>query len=216
MLYVGVQGGEKNLECFVFQQSDGEFACVTGDDQVHSLTVTNGMVTPVNGVMTSTFGPRMHPILKTVRIHKGVDWAAPVGTPIAAAFDGEIVFQGDGGDYGNLVRISHGNGRETLYAHMQRFALETGVGTAVKAGEVIGYIGTTGLSTGPHLHFEVHQGSEAIDPLGTVTVVASDNSAVETVTDRIIHVESGGRARPRIRCLRRPGSASSSQGPGSG
>lgn len=197
VLYVGVQGGEKNLVCFVFQQSDGEFACVSGDDQVHSLTVANGMVTPVNGVMTSTFGPRMHPILKTVRIHKGVDWAAPVGTPVAAAFDGEIVFQGDGGDYGNLVRISHGNGRETLYAHMQRFALETGVGTSVKAGEVIGYIGTTGLSTGPHLHFEVHQGSEAIDPLGTVTVVASDNSAVETVTDRIIHVESGGRARAK-------------------
>ncbi len=94
VLYVGVQGGEKTLECFVFQQSDGEFACVTGDDQVRSLTVTNGMVTPVNGVMTSTFGPRKHPILNTVRIHKGVDWAAPIGTPIVAAFDGEIVFRG--------------------------------------------------------------------------------------------------------------------------
>ncbi|CAN7683936.1 M23 family metallopeptidase [Mesorhizobium sp. LjRoot246] len=197
VLYVGVQGTEKSLDCFVFQQSDGQFACVTGDDQVRSLTVTNGMVTPVNGVMTSTFGPRKHPILGIVRLHKGVDWAAPVGTPIAAAFDGEISFQGDGGGYGNLVKISHGNGRETRYAHMQKFAIEAGVGTKVKAGDIIGYIGTTGLSTGPHLHFELYQNGVAIDPLGTVTAIASDDSAVETLTDRIVHVESGGSARAK-------------------
>ncbi|MER9335576.1 M23 family metallopeptidase [Mesorhizobium sp. M0293] len=197
VLYVGVQGSEKSLDCFVFQQSDGQFACVTGDDQVRSLTVTNGMVTPVNGVMTSTFGPRKHPILGTVRIHKGVDWAAPVGTPVAAAFDGEITFQGDGGNYGNLVKISHGNGRETRYAHMQKFAIQAGVGTKVKAGDIIGYIGTTGLSTGPHLHFELYQNGEAIDPLGRVTAIASDDSAVETLTDRIVHVESGGSARAK-------------------
>ncbi|MFC3321609.1 M23 family metallopeptidase [Mesorhizobium cantuariense] len=198
VLYVGVQGAEKSFECFVFQQSDGQFACVTGDDQVRSLTVTNGMVTPVNGVMTSTFGPRKHPILGVVRIHKGVDWAAPVGTPIAAAFDGEITFQGDGGGYGNLVKIAHANGRETRYAHMQKFAIASGVGTKVKAGDIIGYIGTTGLSTGPHLHFELYQNGGAIDPLGTVTAaVATNDPAVETLTDRIVHVESGGSARAK-------------------
>ncbi|MGX9572509.1 M23 family metallopeptidase [Mesorhizobium sp. f-mel] len=197
VLYVGVQGAEKSLDCFVFQQTDGQFACVSGDDQVRSLTVTNGMVTPVNGVMTSTFGPRKHPILGTVRIHKGVDWAAPLGTPIAAAFDGEVVFQGDGGGYGNLVRISHGNGRETRYAHMQKFAVKGGVGAKVKAGDIIGYIGTTGLSTGPHLHFELYRNGEAIDPLGTVTAIATDDSAVETLTDRIVQVESGGSARAK-------------------
>lgn len=203
VLYVGVQGTEKSLECFVFQQSDGQFACVTGNDEVRSLTVANGMVTPVNGVMTSTFGPRKHPILGVVRIHKGVDWAAPVGTPVEAAFDGEISFQGDGGSYGNLVKISHANGRETRYAHMQKFAIASGVGTKVKAGDVIGYIGTTGLSTGPHLHFELYQNGEAIDPLGTVTTVAaydtgnSGDVAVETLTERIVHVESGGSARAK-------------------
>ncbi|RWC88497.1 MAG: M23 family metallopeptidase [Mesorhizobium sp.] len=206
VLYVGVQGTEKSLDCFVFQQSDGQFACVTGNDEVRSLAVTNGMVTPVSGVMTSTFGPRKHPILGTVRIHKGVDWAAPVGTPIMAAFDGEITFQGDGGSYGNLVKISHPNGRETRYAHMQKFAIASGVGTKVKAGDVIGYIGTTGLSTGPHLHFELYQAGAAIDPLGTVTTVAayasvssggSGDAAVETLTDRIVHVESGGSARAK-------------------
>jgi len=209
VLYVGVQGKDNSLDCFVFQQSDGQYACVTGGDQVHSLTVNNGMVTPVAGVMTSTFGPRKHPILGTVRIHKGVDWAAPIGTPIMAAFDGEISFQGDGGSYGNLVKITHSNGRETRYAHMQKFAIASGVGTKVKAGDVIGYIGTTGLSTGPHLHFELYQNGEAIDPLGTATMVASADSstpvvsggtgdaAVETLTERIVHVESGGSARAK-------------------
>ena len=192
VLYVGVHGGGKDMECFVFQQSDGAFSCVTGDDQVHSLAVANGMVTPVNGAMTSTFGPRMHPILGTVRLHKGVDWAAPIGTPVSAAFDGTIVFEGDGGGYGNLVRISHGGGRETRYAHLQRFALDNGA--TVKAGDVIGYVGTTGMSTGPHLHFELYQGNDAIDPFGTFTSVASTDSAVETLTDRIIHVESSGSA----------------------
>ncbi|MBZ9794845.1 M23 family metallopeptidase [Mesorhizobium sp. ES1-4] len=206
VLYVGVQGTEKSLDCFVFQQSDGQYACVTGDDQVRSLSITNGMVTPVSGVMTSTFGPRKHPILGTVRIHKGVDWAAPVGTPVMAAFDGKISFQGDGGSYGNLVKIAHANGRETRYAHMQKFAIASGVGTDVKAGDVIGYIGTTGLSTGPHLHFELYQNGEAIDPLGTVTTVAtyasggsggSGDTAVETLTERIVHVESGGSSRAK-------------------
>lgn len=196
VLYVGVLGGGTSLECFVFREGEGDFACITADDQVRSPAAANGMVTPVNGVMTSTFGPRMHPILKTVRIHKGVDWAAPVGTPIAAAFDGQIVFEGDGSGYGNLIRIAHPNGRETRYAHMQRFAANISVGSMVKAGDVIGYIGTTGLSTGPHLHFELYQDGQAIDPLGTVTVVAvaTDDSAIELLTNRIVHVESGGSA----------------------
>ncbi|MEJ6784817.1 M23 family metallopeptidase [Aminobacter sp. Piv2-1] len=194
VLYVGVRGAGKSLECFVFQQSDGQFACVSQNDQVRSLAATSGLFTPVKGVMTSTFGPRMHPILKTVRIHKGVDWAAPVGTPVAAAFDGQVVFEGDGKGYGNLVRIAHAGNRETRYAHMQRFAAGVGVGSSVKAGDVIGYVGTTGLSTGPHLHFELYQDAQAVDPLGNVTVVATDDSAIELLTDRIVRVESGGSA----------------------
>lgn len=198
VLYVGIHGGDQTIQCFVYRQEDGQFACVSDDDQVRSLQVANGMVTPVAGVLTSTFGPRRHPILKVVQLHKGVDWAAPVGTPIRAAFDGEIVFQGDGGGYGNLVRVAHADGRETRYAHMQRFAPDIAVGAAVKAGDVIGYVGTTGRSTGPHLHFELYLGSEPVDPLGaTLAVAASDHSAVDTLTDRIIHVESGGNARAK-------------------
>ncbi len=201
VLYVAVRGPERSMECFVFRQAEGEFSCVSGDDVVHALTVANGMVTPVNGVLTSAFGPRRHPILRTVRLHQGVDWRAPVGAPIFAAFDGEIVFQGDAGGYGNLVRIRHAGGRETRYAHMQRFETGRGVGAAVRAGDVIGYVGTTGLSTGPHLHFELHVGGEPIDPLATVVAAVaaatSDASAVETLVDRIIRVESAGNPRAR-------------------
>lgn len=208
VLYAGVVRDEGSLECFVFQQGDGEFACVTGDDQVRSITTNNGMVTPVNGVLTSTFGPRRHPILKTVRIHKGVDWAGPTGTPIMAAFDGVVSFAGDGGGYGNLVKLTHPDGRETRYAHQSRFAPTTIVGQQVKAGDVIGYVGTTGLSTGPHLHFEMYFAGQAIDPLAPAAPVvaavvvtaeesASDAAAVEILVDRIIRVESGGNARAK-------------------
>ncbi|PSJ57008.1 peptidoglycan DD-metalloendopeptidase family protein [Kumtagia ephedrae] len=198
VLYAAVRGSQKNIECFVFRPSgSNDFACVTEEDQVYSLTVTNGMVTPVNGVMTSTFGPRKHPILKTVRVHKGVDWAAPVGTPVYAAFDGMIAFHGDGAGYGNVVRITHEGGRETRYAHLSRFAQDLKAGMAVKAGDIIGYVGTTGLSTGPHLHFELYAGGDAINPLETpaVAVVAgTGDAAVELLVDRIIRVESGGSA----------------------
>ncbi len=134
-----------------------------------------------------------------VRVHKGVDWAAPVGTPIFAAFDGTIAYAGDGKGYGNVVRVSHAGGRETRYAHMSRFASGLKVGQAVKAGDVIGYVGTTGLSTGPHLHFELYAGAEAIDPLQAAVAVAeasagTGDAEVELLVDRIVRVESGGSA----------------------
>ena len=198
VLYAAVRGDQKNIECFVFRPSGSDdYACVSEQDQVYSLTVSNGMVTPVNGVMTSTFGPRKHPILGTVRIHKGVDWAAPIGTPVFAAFEGTLAFHGNGNDYGNVIRITHSDGRETRYAHLSRFAPNLKVGMAIKAGDLIGYVGTTGLSTGPHLHFELYAGGEAINPLQTAAVAVaagSGDEAVERLVDRIIRVESGGSA----------------------
>jgi murein DD-endopeptidase MepM/ murein hydrolase activator NlpD len=195
VLYVSIQGRERSLRCYVFRQSDGNYGCASST--VAPRAIAEGMVTPVAGVLTSGFGPRRHPILGTVRPHNGVDWRAPAGTPIQAALDGEIVFQGDAGGYGNLVRIAHPGGMETRYAHMKRFADNQGVGARVRAGEVIGYVGTTGLSTGPHLHFELHQGGVAIDPLGTVVAAASDATAVESLVDNIIRVESAGNPRAR-------------------
>ncbi len=196
ILYAGVQGPNKNLECFSFRpKGRASYSCITDKDEVQTLTVRNGMVTPVNGVLTSRFGPRKHPVLKTVRMHKGVDWAAPTGTPVYAAFDGKINFAGDGGSYGNFVKISHSQARETRYAHMDRIATEAKAGRKVKAGDIIGYVGTTGRSTGPHLHFELYRGKRATNPLATaITYAGIGGKSANVLVDSIIRIESGGRA----------------------
>jgi len=109
---------------------------------------------------------RKHPILNKIRAHKGVDYAAPRGTPIKAAGDGKVLLAGRRGGYGNTVIIQHGNTYRTLYGHMQGFAKGVKTGGSVKQGQVIGYIGTTGLSTGPHLHYEFQVNGVHVDPLG--------------------------------------------------
>lgn len=104
--------------------------------------------------ISSAFNPqRRHPILNTIRAHRGVDYAAPSGTPIKAAGDGKIAFRGRKGGYGNAVEIQHGGNITTLYAHMSRFG-KYGVNARVRQGDVIGYVGATGLATAPHLHYE--------------------------------------------------------------
>jgi murein DD-endopeptidase MepM/ murein hydrolase activator NlpD len=109
---------------------------------------------------------RKHPILNKIRAHKGVDYAAPRGTPIKATGDGKVLLAGRRGGYGNTVIIQHGNTYRTLYGHMQGFAKGVQTGSTVKQGQVIGYIGTTGLSTGPHLHYEFQVNGVHVDPLG--------------------------------------------------
>lgn len=109
---------------------------------------------------------RKHPILNKIRAHKGVDYAAPRGTPIKATGDGKVLLAGRRGGYGNTIIIQHGNTYRTLYGHMQGFAKGVKTGGSVKQGQVIGYIGTTGLSTGPHLHYEFQVNGVHVDPLG--------------------------------------------------
>ncbi|OCR26586.1 peptidase M23 [Pseudomonas syringae] len=109
---------------------------------------------------------RKHPILNKIRAHKGVDYAAPRGTPIKATGDGKVLLAGRRGGYGNTVIIQHGDTYRTLYGHMQGFAKGIQTGGSVKQGQVIGYIGTTGLSTGPHLHYEFQVNGVHVDPLG--------------------------------------------------
>jgi murein DD-endopeptidase MepM/ murein hydrolase activator NlpD len=118
---------------------------------------------PVNGPISSPFGPRVHPILGDVRVHTGVDYAAGMGQPIRAAGAGVVVWAGPRGGYGNLVAIDHGGGLATLYGHQSR--IEATVGLRVKTGQVIGYVGSTGMATGPHLHFETREFGVPVDPL---------------------------------------------------
>jgi murein DD-endopeptidase MepM/ murein hydrolase activator NlpD len=113
---------------------------------------------------------RMHPVLHTVRAHLGIDYAAPAGTPVWAAASGVITHRGDGGGAGNLVMIRHDGGIETAYMHLSKFADGQKAGQRVAAKTVIGYVGATGLATGPHLHFGVKQNGEFIDPSKLVPV----------------------------------------------
>ncbi|WP_333985080.1 peptidoglycan DD-metalloendopeptidase family protein [Ectopseudomonas khazarica] len=122
---------------------------------------------------------RKHPILNKIRAHKGVDYAAPRGTPIKAAGDGKIALAGRNGGYGNTVIIQHGQRYRTLYAHMQGFAKGIRNGVNVKQGQIIGYIGTTGLSTGPHLHYEFQVNGVHVDPLSQKLPMADPIAASE-------------------------------------
>lgn len=118
---------------------------------------------PVAAPITSGFGPRVHPILGTSRMHNGVDFGAGHGTPIGASADGEVVWAGPRGGYGNTVIIDHGNALATLYAHQSSVSVSTG--QTVTRGQTIGFVGTTGLSTGPHLHWEARVRGTPVNPL---------------------------------------------------
>lgn len=116
--------------------------------------------------ISSTFSTgRRHPVLNRIRAHKGVDYAAPVGTPIRATGNGKIVFRGNKGGYGNTIVLQHGSQFTTLYAHLSRFAGGVRAGTKVQQGQIIGYVGQTGLATGPHLHYEFRINDVHRDPL---------------------------------------------------
>jgi len=122
--------------------------------------------TPVDGArMSSGFGKRRHPILGYSKMHKGVDFAAPTGTPIMAAGNGVVVKSGRWGAYGNYVRLKHHDGYQTAYAHMSRIAKSARKGRRVKQGQIIGYVGSTGRSTGPHLHYEILVNNKHRNPM---------------------------------------------------
>ena len=124
------------------------------------------MRNPVKGGRyTSGFGDRRHPLLKYLRKHTGVDWAAPTGTPILAAGDGTVERVGREGGYGNYSRIRHANGFATAYGHMSRYAAGVEPGVTVKQGQIIGFVGSTGMSTGPHCHFEVLVNNSFVNPM---------------------------------------------------
>ena len=145
-----VNGEEINLYNFK-DDTDIGFYDINGKSIVKSL-----MKTPINGArLSSSFGMRKHPILGYNKMHRGTDFAAPSGTPIMASGAGKITRARWCGGGGNCVKIKHNSTYETIYAHMKSFARGIKEGKRVKQGQIIGYVGSTGMSTGPHLHYEV-------------------------------------------------------------
>jgi len=162
LLYAGLErGGKPRLQLLRWGKQGGMVAAAA----FHSAGgEPRAIGAPVAGRITSLFGMRRHPILGFVRMHAGVDYGARFGSPIYAVADGMVSFAGRHGGHGNYVRLEHGGGNGTGYGHMSRVAVSPG--TRVSAGQVIGYVGSSGLSTGPHLHFEAYQSGRTINPLG--------------------------------------------------
>ena len=125
---------------------------------------TGDLIYPVSGPITSPFGWRIHPILGYKKFHTGVDFGVGYGTPIRAADSGTVIYATWMGGYGNVIIVDHGGGLSTLYAHQSSLAV--GTGARVVRGQTVGYVGSTGFSTGPHLHFEVRVNGNPVDPLG--------------------------------------------------
>jgi murein DD-endopeptidase MepM/ murein hydrolase activator NlpD len=153
---------------------------------------------PVPGGVSSTFGMRFHPILGFFRMHKGQDFRAATGTPILAATDGRVVAAGRAGGYGNQVRLAHSGGLMTSYSHMSRIAAR--VGETVRQGEVIGFVGSTGLATGPHLHYELYRNGVQVNPSSVKFVTRSQLSGGELAAFRarlrsLLAVRIGGASR---------------------
>lgn len=130
------------------------------------LAMAKGGIIPVNGVQTSGYGSRVGPF-NGAEFHDGVDIGAGAGTPVIAALDGVVVFAGVAGGYGNMIRLDHGNGLQTFYAHLQD--INVALGQTVKQAQRIGSVGSTGWSTGPHLHFGASQNGASIDPMSVVS-----------------------------------------------
>lgn len=162
LLYTSFSPRGKTSEYWLFQDNKGRenFYDAAGKTAKRKLRAT-----PVNGArLSSSFGRRKHPILGYRKMHTGVDFAAPRGTPILAAGSGTVERANRYGGYGNYIRIRHSDGYKTAYAHLKGFARGVKSGAYVKQDQVIGYVGTTGRSTGPHLHYEVHHHGKKINP----------------------------------------------------
>jgi murein DD-endopeptidase MepM/ murein hydrolase activator NlpD len=173
LLYAGIEQGKRRLRLLKWSLGGKEqFFDAAGVGESRG-----GMKMPVVGHLTSSFGMRFHPVLGYGRMHKGIDYGAPMGAPIVAATAGTVNFAGWHGGHGNYVQIRHAGGLGTGYAHMSRIKVRAG--QTVSAGQVIGYVGSTGLSTGPHLHFEVFKNNAAVNPASVKFVQAAQLAGAE-------------------------------------
>ncbi|EJF97936.1 M23 family metallopeptidase [Bartonella taylorii] len=161
--YISATFGNTTYKYYRYQSKDGSVDYYDSEGK-SSKPFLLRKPTP-NGIFGSPFGPRRHPILGYVRMHTGVDWVAPKGSPIIAVGDGIVTRIGVTGGYGNHTEIQHSNGYISSYSHQSRYAPDIKLGAKVRQGQVIGYVGTTGMATGPHCHFEIIVNGVKVDPM---------------------------------------------------
>ena len=161
--YARIEIKNNTLEYFKFLTNDGIIDYFNRDGKNVKKSI---LKTPLDGAkLSSNFGMRKHPISGYTKMHKGIDFAAPIGTPIYAGGNGVIEFVGTNGGYGKYIRIRHNNEYKTAYAHLNNYKKGISKGVRVNQGDIIGYVGNTGLSTGPHLHYEIIYQNKQINPL---------------------------------------------------
>jgi murein DD-endopeptidase MepM/ murein hydrolase activator NlpD len=173
LLYAGLTQGKRRLQLVKWTldgRSDWFDAAGVGESR-------GVLQRPVVGRLTSSYGMRRHPLLGFSRLHKGVDYGAPTGTPIVAASGGTVTFAGWHGGHGNFVKLQHNGGLGTGYGHMSRIAVRSG--ERVRQGQIIGYVGSTGLSTGPHLHYEVYRNGQAVNPASVSFITQAQLAGAE-------------------------------------
>lgn len=163
VMYVSMSLGQRNVSYFRHQTDDG----YSGFFNANGKSIDASLLkTPVGGGrLSSLYGKRKHPVLAYARMHKGLDFAAPTGTPIFAAGDGIVTARKQNGSFGKFIRIKHNSDYATAYAHLNSYAKNIAVGRRVSQGDIIGYVGTTGLTSGPNLHYEVIYRGKQINPL---------------------------------------------------
>jgi murein DD-endopeptidase MepM/ murein hydrolase activator NlpD len=185
LLYAGIQRSTARSLQLVRWPVGGRSRWVDAASMTDSASESAGMMAPVAGPITSRFGYRIHPILRYARFHSGIDFGANWGAPIVAAASGRIAAAGWAGGYGRQVRIAHDDGLVSSYSHMSRMVVAPG--SMVQRGELIGYVGSSGLSTGPHLHYEVIQGGKKVNPLSVrfASAPAVDPAQVDAFKARL-------------------------------
>jgi murein DD-endopeptidase MepM/ murein hydrolase activator NlpD len=196
LLYAGLDRVGQGALQLVRWTENGRSQWVDAANAARPAQAESGLMMPANGPITSYFGYRYHPILHFTRFHAGVDIGAGWGSPIVAAGDGRVVAAGWGGGFGREVQIAHGGGITSIYGHMSEIVAQPG--SIVRAGQLIGYVGSSGLSTGPHLHFEVRQGGTPVNPLG-----------VRFVSAPVVDVHLAGAVKARLKALLSEGASRS-------
>jgi murein DD-endopeptidase MepM/ murein hydrolase activator NlpD len=195
LLYAGLDRVADSELQLVKWNANGRSEWIDAANAARPAPVADGMAWPVAGQITSYFGYRYHPILHFTRFHAGIDFGASWGSPIVAAADGQVAAAGWAGGYGRQVRIWHGGGLTTTYSHMSEIAAAPG--SFVRRGQLIGYVGSSGLSTGPHLHYEVLKDGQPVNPLSVrfVTAPVVDPHLADAVKARLKALLSVGAKR---------------------